>query len=138
LAFETLLWTVLQKLNHLDAVHHAWDSTTSPDPASTSFSFSFAGRSFFLVGLNPQSPRFSRKFPYPTLVFNSHDQFERLRAEGKFDTVQSTIRKRDMLLQGSLNPNLASYGEASEAKQYSGRFVEKDWKCPFKAKQDEV
>lgn len=137
LDFETLLWNVLQSLNHLDAAHHKWDPTTSSDPESNLFSFSFAGRSFFLVGLNPHSLRFSRKFPYPTLVFNSHNQFERLRAEGKFEKVQNTIRERDILLQGDINPNLHNYGEASEAKQYSGRFVSEDWKCPFKAKRDD-
>lgn len=137
LHFETLLWNVLQSLNHLDAAHHKWDPTTSSDPESNKFSFSFAGRSFFLVGLNYHSPRYSRKFAYPTLVFNSHNQFERLRAEGKFDTVQKTIRKRDIQLQGDINPNLHNYGDASEAKQYSGRFVTDDWKCPFKAKRND-
>ena len=32
---------------------------------------------------------------------------------------------------GSLNPMLAQHGEASEARQYSGRQVDDGWKCPF-------
>ena len=137
LDFEALLCQVLQSLNDRDAAVHTWDPATSSDPDNPQFSFSFAGRSFFLVGLNPHSPRFSRKFPYPTLVFNSHEQFERLRVEGRFDRVQATIRDRDIMLQGNINPNLSNYGDASEAKQYSGRQVEDDWRCPFKAKQNE-
>jgi len=34
-------------------------------------------------------------------------------------------------VQGSLNPNLADFGERSEARQYSGREVEEHWRCPF-------
>lgn len=71
---------------------------------------------------------------YPTLVFNSHDQFDALRRDGKFEQTQLTIRKNDRLLQGDFNPSLSNYGDDSEAKQYSGRLVEPDWKCPFRAK----
>ena len=45
------------------------------------------------------------------------------------------IRARDMAFQGSLNPVLKNFGESSEARQYSGRAVPDDWKCPFHAKQ---
>ena len=37
-----------------------------------------------------------------------------------------------MALQGSINPVLARFGEASEARQYSGRAVLDTWACPFK------
>jgi FPC/CPF motif-containing protein YcgG len=66
------------------------------------------------------------------MVFNVHSQFENLRNEGLFERMQETIRARDLKLQGSLNPNLSDFGKQSEAKQYSGRAVEKEWKCPFK------
>lgn len=48
------------------------------------------------------------------------------------------IRARDKTLQGDLNQNLADYGEASEARQYSGRAVENDWKCPFHKVADDA
>jgi FPC/CPF motif-containing protein YcgG len=38
---------------------------------------------------------------------------------------------RDLRLQGSLNPNLSDFGKKSDARQYSGRAVEANWKCPF-------
>ncbi len=65
------------------------------------------------------------------MVFNPHAQFERLREAKQFDRLQQTIRAREMALQGTLNPNLSSFGEQSEARQYSGRPVDEKWKCPF-------
>lgn len=129
--FEELLWGLLQSLHDRDCVHHSWDRSVSADPESPSFSFSFAGRSYFIVGLHHASSRYSRRFSYPTVVFNAHYQFEELRKEGEFETFQQTIRNNDIRLQGDINPSLTSYGDDSEAKQYSGRLVEKDWKCPF-------
>jgi len=37
-------------------------------------------------------------------VFNLHEQFERLRARGKFETIKQIIRAREMACQGSINP----------------------------------
>ena len=45
--------------------------------------------------------------------------------------MQAATRARDIELQGSINPNLADFGEASEARQYSGREVEDQWQCPY-------
>jgi FPC/CPF motif-containing protein YcgG len=45
--------------------------------------------------------------------------------------MQRATRKRDIALQGSLNPNLADFGTAPETRQYSGRPVGPDWRCPF-------
>lgn len=131
--WENLLWSQLQSLHELDRQHHAWDATVSSDPEDPAFSFSFAGTAFFVVGLHPQSSRLARRFAWPTLVFNAHVQFERLREQHIFERMRKTIRERDYKLQGSLNPNLNNYGERSEARQYSGRAVEGDWKCPFHA-----
>jgi len=47
--------------------------------------------------------------------------------------VQEVIRDRERNLQGNLNPNLADFGTRSEARQYSGRPVEEEWRCPFHA-----
>ena len=131
--WEANLWTQLQSLHDLDRRFHSWDSRVSSDPDSAQFSFSFAKTGFFIVGLHANSSRVARRFQFPTLIFNQHAQFERLRAANKFDRMRQTIRRREMNLQGSLNPNLSNFGEHSEARQYSGRAVEKNWRCPFHA-----
>ena len=65
------------------------------------------------------------------MVFNLHDQFETLRAEGKYEGMREKILVRDEALAGSRNPMLARHGDASEARQYSGRAVDEAWRCPF-------
>lgn len=127
--FENLLWRQLQFMHDVDP--KLWDHRVSSDPDSNDFSFSLCGRAFFVVGLHPKSSRLSRRAPYPTLVFNLHWQFEKLRKMGVYERVRDKIRKRDAELQGDINPMLADYGQSSEAKQYSGRYLEKNWKCPF-------
>jgi FPC/CPF motif-containing protein YcgG len=134
LEWERLLWSQLQSLHDLDRRHHEWDSSVNSDPADPGFSFSFAGTGFFVVGLHPASSRRARRFTWSTLVFNAHDQFEHLREQNQFERLRETVRARDYKLQGSLNPNLSDFGELSEARQYSGRAVETDWRCPFHAR----
>jgi len=129
--FHELLWAQLQALHELDINEHAWAEGVSDDPSSANFSFSVASRAFFVVGLNPHSARFARRAPHPTLVFNFHDQFEALRANGRYEKLQGAIRKRDIALQGDINPLLARFGEGSEARQYSGRPA---GQCPFRAR----
>ncbi|MGI8545762.1 MAG: guanitoxin biosynthesis heme-dependent pre-guanitoxin N-hydroxylase GntA [Gemmatimonadaceae bacterium] len=129
--FEQRLWTQLQSLHEHDDVTIGWDPTVSADPDDANFSFSFGGRAFFVVGLHPSSSRLARRFQWPALVFNPQAQFARLRAEGRFGKLRAAIREREVALQGSLNPNLADFGEKSEARQYSGRRAEDDWRCPF-------
>jgi FPC/CPF motif-containing protein YcgG len=131
LEWEKMLWSQLQSLHDLDRMHHHWDPTVSSDPEDRGFSFSFAETAYFVVGLHPQSSRRSRSFAWPTLVFNAHVQFERLREDNRFERLRATVRARDYKLQGSLNPNLSNFGESSEARQYSGRTVEESWRCPF-------
>ena len=133
--WERLLWSQLQGLHDLDRPHHAWDPSVSSDPEDPAFSFSFAGTAFFVVGLHPASSRYARRFAWPALVFNAHEQFERLRERNQFGRVREAVRARDYKLQGSLNPNLSDYGERSEARQYSGRAVEEGWRCPFRARR---
>lgn len=129
--FEERLWSLLQRLHALDRNHFDWDPTVSSDPDSEKFSFSFAGTAFFLVGLHSASSRFTRRFAFPTIAFNAHSQFEGLRETGKYERMQKVIRARDVSLQGDINHNLSDFGERSEARQYSGRAVENEWKCPF-------
>lgn len=131
LAFELRLWAQLQRLHEHDNSGARWDQNVSDDADDAMFSFSFAECAYFVVGLHANSSRISRRFRWPALVFNPHSQFGRLRGEGRFARMQQAIREREIAVQGSLNPNLADFGERSEARQYSGREVEKDWKCPF-------
>ncbi len=127
--FEDKLWQHLSHLYELD--DQPWDETVAMDPASSDFSFSIAGAAFFIVGMHPNSSRKARRSPHPCLTFNLHWQFQRLREMGTFEQVRDKIRERDKDLQGYLNPVVKDHGEESEAKQYSGRNVEDNWKCPF-------
>ena len=135
--FEKLLWQQLQQLYEVDVPLHAWDPQVSDDPDNPHFAFSFAAHSFFVVGLHPVASRYTRRFAWPTLVFNLHEQFEKLREEGRFQRMQEVIRSRETALQGSINENLSDYGSKSDARQYSGRPVSDDWECPFSTKKDD-
>ena len=73
----------------------------------------------------------ARRTPVPTLAFNLHEQFDILRASGQYLRLRDHIRELDRRLQGSLNPMVSDHGEASEARQYSGRHVEPGWRAPF-------
>ncbi len=130
-AFEDQLWMQLQRLHDREGVDARWDAAVSDDPDDPQFSFSYAGCALFVVGLHPRSSRMARRFRWPTLVFNPRAQFERLRSDGKFERLRGLVRDREIALQGTLNPNLADFGEQSEARQYSGRATEAKWKCPF-------
>lgn len=130
--FERLLWTRVQSLSDKDVWRGLpYDRTVSADPDSPHFSLSFGGEAFFVVGLHPASNRPARRFSRPVMVFNLHDQFEVLRAQGKYETMREKIMVRDEAVAGSRNPMLARHGQSSEARQYSGRMVGADWKCPF-------
>ena len=134
-AFEAALWRRLQSLSDKDAfAGEPYDPKVSSDPADPHFSLSFGGEAFFVVGLHPGASRPARRFAHPAIVFNPHDQFERLRADGRYGRLRETILGRDVALAGSANPMLADFGEASEARQYSGRAVGDDWRCPFHPK----
>jgi FPC/CPF motif-containing protein YcgG len=130
--FEKHLWCRLQSLTDKDEWHgQRPDGAVSADPTDSHFSLSFGGESFFVIGLHPGSSRPARRFCVPAIVFNLHDQFEQLRSTGLYDKLRSSILERDKALAGSVNPMLQVHGEGSEARQYSGRVVEDDWRCPF-------
>jgi len=130
--FETFLWQRLTALHTIDAEDFRWDPNVDSDPESPHFSLSIGGKGFFVVGLHPSASRLARRFKYPTLVFNLHAQFEKLREEGRYETIRTTTIERDIALQGTPNPMLARHGNGSAAAQYSGRNVSKGWKCPFR------
>ena len=130
--FEAALWKRVQSLSDKDVWRgQEYDTRVSPDPENPHFSLSFGGEAFFVVGLHPNASRPARRFAKPALVFNLHDQFERLRAEGKYESMREKILVRDEALAGSRNPMLSRHGDTSEARQYSGRQVGGEWQCPF-------
>lgn len=134
--FEELMWQRIQSFADKDAwLGQPYDHRVSADPDDPHFSLSFGGEAFFVVGLHPDASRPARRFSRPTLVFNLHDQFERLREEGRYDKMRERILNRDKALAGDINPMLARHGEASEAAQYSGRLVDDAWRCPFSDKR---
>lgn len=130
--FESSLWSQLWRLHKLDVLAgNLPASDVSSDTESPHFSLSLAGHPFFLIGLHPRASRLARCFSHPVLVFNSHRQFNKLKQDGRYQKMQAATRSRDIGLQGSINPNLADFGEESEARQYSGREAEANWQCPF-------
>jgi FPC/CPF motif-containing protein YcgG len=129
--FEVSLWSRLKGLSDMNAdLDYEWSPNTSPDPENPHFSMSLAGHPFFIVGMQPGASRLARRSPFTMLVFNSNLQFNALKADGRYAKLQKVIRERDAALQGSINPNLADFGESSEARQYSGRPVGPEWRCP--------
>jgi|GEM_PF-219846 len=131
--FEHALWDRLQSLHDKDEFHgFTYDGAVTAEPGHPEFSLSFGGQAFFAVGLHPGASRKARRFSRNAIVFNLHDQFERLRTAGKYQRMREKILKRDENWSGSINPMLAVHGSISEARQYSGREVAEDWQCPFR------
>jgi uncharacterized protein len=135
--FEELLWRQLRILHALDAEDdQEWDPAVSSDPSNPHFAFSIAGVGFFVVGMHPLASRVARRTPWPVLVFNLHRQFVALRDSGQYERMRDLIRRRDVRLQGSVNPMVADHGSVSEARQYSGRHVPDAWQPPVHMTDD--
>ena len=131
--FEQAMWQRLQSISDKDVwLGQQPDKRVSGNPDDPHFSLSFGGEAYFVVGLHPNASRPARRFDRPVLVFNLHDQFERLREEGRYEKMRDKIIQRDVALAGTPNPMLAQHGEASAARQFSGRAVNDDWRCPFR------
>lgn len=130
--FEQQLWARLQSLSDKDEwLGQRPDPRVAHDPDDPHFAMSFGGEAFFVVGLHPRASRPARRFATPAMVFNLHDQFETLRAEGRYDKLRTAILGRDLEIAGTTNPMIAQHGSVSSARQYSGRAVEDDWRCPY-------
>jgi len=128
--FEKLLWDQLQHLHDVDIQFFPWDAGVSSDPDDPWFSFSVGGAAYYIVGLHPLASRLSRRFAHPAIVFNFHSQFAQLSSQGRLEPFKRAIRARDVALQGSINPTLTQ-GSGSQARQYAGRAVANDWRCPL-------
>ncbi len=129
--FDTYFWKRLSLLNHIDKQLHVPDPRVKNDPRSPHFSFSIGSEAFFVIGLHPRSCRKARRFDYPTIVFNPHAEFEKLRDSGRYQSMKETVRKRDANFSGSVNPLLTDFGDESEVHQYSGVRHSPDWTCPL-------
>lgn len=129
--FDQLLWLRLRALSMLDKINYQHDDRVDSDPASPTYSYSLKSEAFFIVGLHPGSMRRSRRFKYPTLVFNPHAEFEKLRKLNRYNKMKDVVRKRDVVFSGSVNPLLDDFGSSSEVNQYSGIRHNAGWKCPL-------
>jgi FPC/CPF motif-containing protein YcgG len=135
-AFEVALWQRVQSLSDKDEWSgQPYDAGVGADPNDPAFSLSFGGEAFFVVGLHPCASRVARQFESPALVFNPHRQFRALREGGRYEGLRENIIQRDIAFSGSANPMLARHGELSEARQYSGRAVDRHWRCPFSGRR---
>ncbi len=130
--FDSLLWQKLQSLSLRDAGKFRYDKRVNSDPMGRDFSFSLGEEAFFIIGLHPASSRRSRRFKYPAIVFNPHIQFEVLREKNRYEKMKEVVRHRDLQYSGSVNPMLDDFGHSSEARQYSGRQYDTEWKCPLR------
>lgn len=133
LEFERLLWRQLQLLHDIDREFFEWAPGVPRDPRADKFALSLVGEPFFVVGMHRNASRMARRFEWAALVFNSHIQFQRLRENGLMPRIRKVVRRRELELQGSLNPRLIDFGYRPEAIRYSGRAVEDSWVCPFRA-----
>ncbi len=129
--FEDSMWSELSHLTSAEARDSDWRGATS-DPTSRDFSFRIEGSALFVVGLHPRASRIARRFPWTAMIFNAFDQFERIEAEGAYERMVATNRKRDHALQGDANPMCVAHGDAWETIQFSGRANSPDWQCPFR------
>jgi FPC/CPF motif-containing protein YcgG len=136
--FEKLFWKRLQCLADLDASHYWYDDRVSMDVESAEFSFSLKGEAHFVLGLHPYNSRPARRFSYPTIVFNPHEQFEMLREKNSYESLKRVIRHRDQRFFGSINPMLDDFGSSPEVLQYSGRKYDHTWQCPLKIKHAKI
>jgi FPC/CPF motif-containing protein YcgG len=129
--FDHWLWRRLDALHQIDRLRYPQAGDCDPDPESPTYAFSLIGHPFYVVGMHPAASRITRRSVLPTLAFNSHRQFSRLKASGTYQGLQKRIRERELRLQNSINPALADFGESSEARQYSGVMQHEEWQCPI-------
>ena len=135
--FEESLWHELSAMHTYEYKKHnghpPGDPKFSTNPLDKNFCFSLDGSAFFVVGMHPQSSRKARQFPYPALVFNLYEQFQKLMDKGTFDPMVQANRAREKVFDGTLNPMVMKYTQDNEAIQFSGKNNNDEWVCPFKS-----
>ncbi|MCK7627403.1 YqcI/YcgG family protein [Streptomyces sp. RS10V-4] len=133
-AFEEVLWRHLQLMHDIDSRDHGVETGSTSDPTQPHFGFHVGGMSFFLVGMHPGASRASRRAPVPAIAFNSLAQFMMLGE--KFYSLQDAIRRREVRVNGSVNPSFVAYEYEQPSRHFSGRFTEPDWTCPFASRHE--
>lgn len=130
-AWGKSFWDLMQRLHDIDAQY--WDPRFSQDPESSEFAFSFAGLGHLVVTLYPGASRFSRRFAWPTLVFNPLEQDRaKFPEEAEFVRFRDQIRLRDSRLQGQVNPALPRTLDDSQVPGFAGTPVPPGWQCPLR------
>ena len=129
--FDKFMWQRLIALKKLDEKKYQHDARVSNDPTSSNFSFSIKEEANFILALHANNSRPARRFKYPTLIFNPHAQFEAMKTTNRYEKMKAVVRKKDIVLAGSINPMLTNFGEASEVFQYSGKQYDNNWQCPL-------
>ena len=129
--FDNFMWQRLNAIKKMDEKNYQHDARVDNNPTSPSFSFSIKEEAYFILALHANNSRPARQFKYPTLVFNPHEQFEAMKTTSRYEKMKAVVRKKDMVLAGSINPMLTNFGEASEVFQYSGKKYDENWKCPL-------
>jgi uncharacterized protein len=130
--YETAFWQRLQAISNIDAQLFGFDKRVSSDIDSPLFSFSIKEEAMFVVGMHAASSREARRFAYPAIIFNPHEQFDVLKRTNKYKSLQSSIRKRDIAFSGSINPMLNDHAITPEIVQYSGKNYGNQFTCPLK------
>ena len=129
--FEKLLWDELSSLASVETLEQDKDKRFSTNPEEKNFCFSIGGKAFFVVGLHPKSSRISRRFPWPTLIFNLFEQFDNLMKLNLYHPMVKLNRQRDTKFQGDVNPMVEAHDESWETIQFSGKNNPPEGKCPF-------
>lgn len=130
-SFEKEFFHFLKQLHYEDKTLYPHDPLVSSNVEDNRFSYSIKSEAFFLVALHPDSPRWSRRFKHPAIVFNPHIQFEKMREKKIFEKIKNIIRAKDKILQGTINPMLNDFGERSEVFQYIGKVYSPEDKIPL-------
>jgi FPC/CPF motif-containing protein YcgG len=135
-SWDRQIWEVLQRLHDLDT--EPWDDRWSTTPEDADFALSFAGCGQLVVTLYPGASRYSRRFAWPTLIFNPPEQDRaNFPDDESFLRFQDTIRARDVRLQGTMNPSLPPTLDDPQAPGFSGAPVGDHWRCPIKIRPTE-
>jgi FPC/CPF motif-containing protein YcgG len=130
MAWEQMVWKFLQGLHDLDDTQ--WDARFSRDPADADFALSLGGLGQLVVTLYPGANRYTRRFAWPTLIFNPLEQDRaNFPSDEEFLRFQNMIRDRDARLQGNVNPSLPPTLDDPQAPGFSGAPIDAAWECPL-------
>jgi uncharacterized protein len=131
MTWDQTVWRFLQGLHDLDDTR--WDPRYSRDPTDADFALSVAGLGQLVVTLYPGASRYTRRFAWPTLIFNPLEQDRaNFPTDEEFLRFQNMIRDRDERLQGTVNPSLPPTLDDPQAPGFSGAPIDASWTCPLR------